>query len=328
MRPAAGPFSSWMGCVCPGSPRARPVPQQVGVDGRRMEISSYFSMNIGLAILIKLLSVLLFAMMSALVRFVGDVVPVGQVVFFRSAFAIVPVLAIYAWRGEIGAAVRTGRPLGHLTRGLISVASMFLNFAALARLPLVDATAISFAAPLHHGRARGDHPRRAGARLSLVGGRVGFCGVVVMLWPYLDVAALIGRVDVDHRRRAVRHHRGLHQCRGGDPDAAAHRQRDHRLDRVLLLADLHACGACTLPFAWVTPSATRVRGADRHRRHRRIVPYLSHRELPLRAGFGGGAVRLRGAAVGVPVRLRAVRRGPDGPCLCRRRDRRRFRACS
>jgi sorbitol-specific phosphotransferase system component IIC len=29
-------------------------------------------MNIGLAILIKLLSVLLFAMMSALVRFVGD----------------------------------------------------------------------------------------------------------------------------------------------------------------------------------------------------------------------------------------------------------------
>ena len=104
-------------------------------------------MNIGLAILIKLLSVLLFAMMSALVRFVGDVVPVGQVVFFRSAFAIVPVLAIYAWRGEIGAAVRTGRPLGHLTRGLISVASMFLNFASLARLPLVDATAISFAAP-------------------------------------------------------------------------------------------------------------------------------------------------------------------------------------
>lgn len=50
-------------------------------------------------------------------------------------------------RGELGAAFRTGRPLGHVTRGLIAVASMFLNFAALARLPLVDATAISFAAP-------------------------------------------------------------------------------------------------------------------------------------------------------------------------------------
>src|SRR5262249_13830604 len=90
-------------------------------------------MNLLLAISIKLLSVLLFAMMSALVRSVGETVPLGQVVFFRSAFAIIPVMAIYAWRGEIGAALRTGRPLGHVTRGLIAVCSMFLNFAALAR---------------------------------------------------------------------------------------------------------------------------------------------------------------------------------------------------
>jgi drug/metabolite transporter (DMT)-like permease len=131
-------------------------------------------------------------MMSALVRFVGDVVPVGQVVFFRSAFAIVPVLTIYAWRGEIGAAVRTGRPLGHLTRGLISVASMFLNFAALARLPLVDATAVSFAAPfITVALAAFILGERVHAyRWSAV--VVGFCGVVVMLWPYLDVPALIG----------------------------------------------------------------------------------------------------------------------------------------
>src|SRR5579859_3300660 len=94
-------------------------------------------MNLRLAISIKLLSVLLFAMMSALVRYVGESVPLGQVVFFRSAFAIIPVMLIYAWRGELGAALRTGRPFGHVTRGLIAVCSMFLNFAALARLPLV-----------------------------------------------------------------------------------------------------------------------------------------------------------------------------------------------
>ena len=68
--------------------------------------------------------------------------------FFRSAFAIIPVVLIYAWRCELMSAVVTSRPLGHLGRGAISVAGMFLNFAALARLPLVDATAISFAAPL------------------------------------------------------------------------------------------------------------------------------------------------------------------------------------
>src|SRR5712671_5318418 len=67
-------------------------------------------MNVVNAILIKLVSVLLFAMMSVLVRWLGDRVPLGQMVFFRSAFAILPVLLFYAWRGELMAAVRTDRP--------------------------------------------------------------------------------------------------------------------------------------------------------------------------------------------------------------------------
>jgi drug/metabolite transporter (DMT)-like permease len=149
-------------------------------------------MNIPLAIGIKLFAVMLFAVMSTLVRFVGESVPLGQVVFFRSVFAVVPVVLIYTWRGEIGSAVRTGRPLGHLTRGLISVAGMFLNFAALARLPLVDATAISFAAPLITVALAAFilHERVRAYRWSAVA--VGFAGVVVMLWPYLDVATLFG----------------------------------------------------------------------------------------------------------------------------------------
>src|SRR5262245_16761857 len=106
-------------------------------------------MDLAKAILLKVASALLFAMMSALVRYVSESsVPLGQVVFFRSACAIIPVVLIYAWRRELAAAVRTSRPFGHAGRGLISVLGMFLNFAALSRLPLVDATAISFAAPL------------------------------------------------------------------------------------------------------------------------------------------------------------------------------------
>src|SRR3974390_1033140 len=79
-------------------------------------------MNTVHAILIKLLSVLLFAIMSVLVRWLGERGPLGPGVFFRSAFAILPVALIYAWRGELMAAVRTERPLGHLGRGMISVA--------------------------------------------------------------------------------------------------------------------------------------------------------------------------------------------------------------
>jgi drug/metabolite transporter (DMT)-like permease len=216
-------------------------------------------MNIGLAILIKLLSVLLFAMMSALVRFVGDVVPVGQVVFFRSAFAIVPVLAIYAWRGEIGAAVRTGRPLGHLTRGLISVASMFLNFAALARLPLVDATAISFAVPFITVALAAIvlHERVRAYRWSAV--VVGFCGVVVMLWPYLDVPALIGAGSTSTTVGALCAITAAFTNSGAV--IQTRRLTDSETTASIVFYFSLICslaGLATLPFAWVTPSATQL----------------------------------------------------------------------
>ena len=143
-------------------------------------------MKIVHAILIKLVSVLLFAIMSALIRWLGDRIPLGQVVFFRSIAAIVPVVVIYAWRHELEAALRTSRPFGHVGRGLISVAGMFLNFAALARLPLMDATAISFAAPLVTVALAALllNEQVHVYRWSAVA--IGFAGVMVMLWPYLS----------------------------------------------------------------------------------------------------------------------------------------------
>ena len=45
-------------------------------------------MNLVKAVVLKLIAAFLFAMMSTLVRCVGERYPVGQVVFFRSAFAI------------------------------------------------------------------------------------------------------------------------------------------------------------------------------------------------------------------------------------------------
>ena len=132
-------------------------------------------MNLLKAIGFKLISALLFAAMSALVRQLGDVAPVGQMVFFRSAFAIVPVVVIYAVRGELSSAVRTGRPLGQLGRGLLSVLGMFTNFSALTRLPLADATAISFASPLITVALAALVLEGTRAHLSLVGGAGRLC---------------------------------------------------------------------------------------------------------------------------------------------------------
>src|SRR5499427_5903596 len=145
-------------------------------------------MNILKAVLLKLTSALMFSVMSAFVRYVSDVTPVGQVVFCRSFFAILPVMLIYAWRGELAAAFRTSRPFGHLGRGAISVAGMFFNFAALARLPIVDVTTITFASPLITVALSAWllKERVRVYRWSAV--LVGFCGVVVMLWPHLELA--------------------------------------------------------------------------------------------------------------------------------------------
>jgi drug/metabolite transporter (DMT)-like permease len=143
-------------------------------------------MNIRKGIVLKLISAVLFAVMSALVRYLGTRYPVGEVVFYRSAFAIVPVMLVYAWRGELAAAVRTEHPCGQITRGAMAIVSMFCNFGALARLPLIEANAISFTSPfvsvVFAALILKEHVRIY--RWSAV--IIGFVGVLVVLSPHFS----------------------------------------------------------------------------------------------------------------------------------------------
>jgi drug/metabolite transporter (DMT)-like permease len=149
-------------------------------------------MNVLKAITLKVLSALLFAAMSALVRYLGEKYPVGQTVFFRSTFAILPVVLIYAWRNELAAAVRTERLLGHVGRGLVSIGAMFCNFSALARLPIVDATAISFAAPLITVALAAIFLKERVRIYRWSAVIVGFGGILVMLGPHFNLGAHVG----------------------------------------------------------------------------------------------------------------------------------------
>jgi hypothetical protein len=49
-------------------------------------------MNALKAILLKIASAVVFTVMSAIVRWVTETLPLGQIVFFRGAFAILPVV--------------------------------------------------------------------------------------------------------------------------------------------------------------------------------------------------------------------------------------------
>jgi drug/metabolite transporter (DMT)-like permease len=207
------------------------------------------------AIGLKLISALLFAAMSALVRQLGDVAPVGQMVFFRSAFAILPVVVIYALRGELASAVRTGRPLGQLGRGMLSVCGMFTNFSALTRLPLADATAISFASPLITVALAAVvlKERVRIYRWSAVA--IGFAGVIVMLIPHFDIGAYAGAAGAVAAVGSVLALTSAF-CNAGTVIQTRRLTQTETTSSIVFYFSLVCAiaGALTLPFAWHSPT--------------------------------------------------------------------------
>jgi drug/metabolite transporter (DMT)-like permease len=205
----------------------------------------------------KLISALLFAAMSALVRQLGDVAPVGQMVFFRSAFAILPVVVIYAFRGELSTAVRTSRPLGQLGRGLLSVCGMFSNFSALTRLPLADATAISFASPLITVALAAIILKERVRIFRWSAVLIGFAGVIVMLTPHFEV----GHYEVGGTAVAAVGS-GLAVlsafCNAGTVIQTRRLTQSETTSSIVFYFSLVCAiaGALTLPFAWHTPTGS------------------------------------------------------------------------
>lgn len=128
--------------------------------------------------------------MYAAVKLAGEV-PLGEAIFFRSFFALVPLFVLAAFTAGVGNVMRTRRPGVHLLRSLAGVSSMFLNFAALETLPLADITAFSFVMPIFAVvLAALMLKERVGLYRSAAVG-VGFCGVLLMIEPYGGIGAVI-----------------------------------------------------------------------------------------------------------------------------------------
>lgn len=133
----------------------------------------------------KIASTLAFAVMLVAVKMLAGRIPAGEVVFFRSALAVIPVLIMVGWQGELGTGLRTSRVGGHIIRSVVGVTAMSLWFSGVQRLPLADALAITYAAPLLTVALAaillGEIVRRH--RWTAVG--VGFVGVLIVLSPHL-----------------------------------------------------------------------------------------------------------------------------------------------
>ncbi len=142
-----------------------------------------------LGISLRLLSGVLMAGMFICVKALSDQVPLGQIVFFRSLFAIIP-LVIFLWiRGEFPNGLATKRPGGHFLRASFGALALFTSFAAIARLNLAEVILIAQLAPILMA---------VGAVLLLserltvwriAGLALGFAGVIVLVGPELDLGS-------------------------------------------------------------------------------------------------------------------------------------------
>lgn len=143
-------------------------------------------------IALKVAATLVFVVMGVLVKWLGETIPTGQLVFARSFFAFLPLFIFLAWRRELVSSFHVTRPGLHAVRVLAGSCGMLLSFAALAFIPLTDQVAIGYAMPifavLFAAVILGEVVRIY--RWSAVA--VGLVGVAVILWPHLD--AMMGRV--------------------------------------------------------------------------------------------------------------------------------------
>lgn len=220
----------------------------------RPHAASSLQHNPVMGIALKVASVLVFIVMSSLIKAVSDHVPPGEAVFFRSTFAIPVILGWLAWRRELHTGLKVQNPLGHIWRGVAGTAAMGLGFSALGFLPLPEVTAIGYASPLlvviFASMFLGEEVRAF--RLSAVA--LGLVGVLIVLSPRLNgfagrdigevfgaMAALMGAVFAGLAQVFVRK-----------------MVASERTSAIVFWFTITSAGLSliTLPFGWVLPTPT------------------------------------------------------------------------
>ena len=99
-----------------------------------------------LGFLYMFLSICAFSLMDIIVKWSVDY-PIGQVLFFRGFFGIIPLLFLIP-RDRYSDFYKTARPILHFKRCLAGLVALVSIFIALRNLPLATVVSITFAAPI------------------------------------------------------------------------------------------------------------------------------------------------------------------------------------
>lgn len=138
-----------------------------------------------LGIACKLVSVILFAGMTACVKALGPAVPVGLTIFVRGLLSMA-VIALLAWHLNALHLLKTRNWCSHASRSLSGTLSMFCLFVSVTMIPLADVTAITFTSPMFVTVLAmlflGERIHRF--RWTALG--LGFLGALIMIGPHVS----------------------------------------------------------------------------------------------------------------------------------------------
>ena len=152
-----------------------------------MTSSSYNSATLG--ILFVLGGVFAISINDMLIKELSGDYPLHELIFLRSAVGLM--FSVFFVRMEGGWRILyTKRPFLHLIRGLLIVVANMSYFVALAAIPLAEATALFFAAPLFITLLSIPVLGEKVGILRLSAVTVGFLGVVIMQRPWADAGTL------------------------------------------------------------------------------------------------------------------------------------------
>ncbi len=139
--------------------------------------------RIGLGIILRVCAMACLAGLFGLVKVASERgVPIFETLFFRNAFAFIPI-AIYIWRTSGFGVLRTTRPGAHATRAMVGLTGMIGGFLAVSHLPLTEATALSFSAPLFMTALSVPLLKESVGPHRWAAVAVGFVGVLIMIRP-------------------------------------------------------------------------------------------------------------------------------------------------
>ncbi len=138
--------------------------------------------DVRLGILYMVASVFLFSIQNAIGKWLAQSYPIPMLVFFRSAVALLPsyLLVMHAGGNSV---LRTRRPGAQFSRAAIWGGSNAASFVAYHLLPLADAVALTFAAPLFLTALSWPLLKEAVGRARWIAVSVGFVGVLAMAHP-------------------------------------------------------------------------------------------------------------------------------------------------